>query len=613
MMQTQGIISNMSSNIEATSAPTLADNELKTKIGTIPSKRSPSGYNLFFHMVRDDILLFHKNNAAVHGDNTSRKHPIFSEIEGDFLKYMTHHFHSKQIEVSAIRLRTKPKRKHVKVDSFPISFRALTHIVSKQWQHLIPSVKQMFLSQATSEAEHYHEQQPTPSAYRRRCRQKQQSQNGNKQSGVVKATTKMTNEKQLNDLSTKTNDQEKNKTLKSNLVNETTKSNNSNIDLNQLDPINDNLQLQLLVQAPQLQQRLPQQLSLKRLPSQCNELQQQLLQEDIMEQEIFNHDLKQNSIYAIPKFQSTIMNDEIIHDFNQEINHHHSIKNTMNLDAVGNDISFLIDNNNMNVLDESMLYNNSFDDLCFNPMLEDELKLEDCSFGYQNGINGKMLTMKTNHEHDCINRTINTLHDDDRKEISFRSFNNVVSSDCSITSSYHNYCNKIMQNNNQSYKMNINKDATTTNNNGNHRNNTQLIQQNNMMMMRKLKLQQQQAMMNDHMIQHKKIMKKMQYNQQKMMNDHYIGNTNCNITIGNNNSKHHNHSEIVISQQQSHNNNNQLLYYNMHKMQKIQQLSQQNRRKMMMLQIHKQKQQQQQLLQQQIAAQQQQESFIFES
>lgn len=192
MMQIQGITSKIPSNMEAVSDTTtiVTNAVIKTEKGTFPTKRSPSGYNLFFHMVRDDILLFHKDKS---GNGNDGQHPIFSDKNEDVLNFMFSSFNPKRIEDAAIRLRTKPKRKHVKIDDCPVSFRALTHIVSKQWQNLLQSIKQMFLSQATAEAEHYQQHQQQPSVYKRKQKQQRRRKS---QSDVVNAApvTTMTNE-----------------------------------------------------------------------------------------------------------------------------------------------------------------------------------------------------------------------------------------------------------------------------------------------------------------------------------------------------------------------------------------------------------------------------------
>lgn len=170
-------------------------------------------------MIRDDILLCHKSES-VHGD--SNKHPIISNKKEEMLKYVKHYFNSKRIKEAAIKLRSKPKRKHIKIEDFPISFRELTQIVSMQWQNLLPSVKLLFLSQAKAEREHYYQQKPTN-------RRRQQSQNGK----VGVTPTKITESE--HDLLTKANNQRNHKQFES-IGNQFTQ-NCNRMHLSKLDPI----------------------------------------------------------------------------------------------------------------------------------------------------------------------------------------------------------------------------------------------------------------------------------------------------------------------------------------------------------------------------------------
>lgn len=345
-------------------------------------KRSPSGYNLFFHMIREDVLLCCQNKTKSGCGSTveSNKHSaIFSKTIEDLLKYHVDYFNPKRIEEAAHRLRMKPKRKHVKQKNggFPISFHELTQIVSKEWKILLPSVRQMFLTQAIAETEYYNNQQTSTTTAATTTtpiikQQQQQKPNGSLSVNKTKITCY---KKDLTPITS-----------------------------NQIMLVKsiDYLQQQLVVPNPQPVSELQTQLQTQIQSPLKDPQQQQSMQPDPKEQQdILNHtDAKQNQDFLYEyKLQSIRNNKEINYGFEQEIENH-SIKNNSKILEVTNALknqvvvkkhsknasprkdskvkgttetsSSLINSNRITTMDQSLLYDNVFGDLFFNFISEDE-------------------------------------------------------------------------------------------------------------------------------------------------------------------------------------------------------------------------------------------------
>lgn len=486
-------------------------------------KRSPSGYNLFFHMVREDVLLFQdKKEVSSSGSNVDNQHSIL------FSKKMMDYFNPKRIEDAAHRLRNKPKRKHVK-KHFPISFHELTQIVCMEWKLLIPSVRQMFITQAIAETEYYNSQQ-TPIV------NKQQEQYPMKTGSLGVIETKLTG--------TTSND------LKKKESNNKIMSVKSNANLHQK-RVQPPPQPDLKVQHTELQSQ--------RKASQHQQLQSMQLS---------CIDLKRNNKDSRNEYKlKSIKSNEIMHKFESEISHpiknntilvegsvltnnqvvvNKQEQNTASLASHNNKCCFegnvdtniiqrinSSSNSNTTSIDQSLLYyGNVFGDYTFNPISEDleasmnpilEHKLE-LEYNFQHRMDDVMSqNMEVNHDEHNQTNSMKPLYDDSIvKETHRTSIDHVMMFDYCEPNSYQYSNEKI-----------IPSDTSSNNNNERIHNNNDIYVDTNFA------------------IQHNNMMK--EHNQRQGLVDPYFSRRNINNggdIIGTNNKNNKHQSFNVTSSQQ---------------------------------------------------------------